>query len=152
MVKKSAAFLSFVNSGVAFVNSTTLFGADGASTMHQQMINDMPNFAVSVGTGSKDSQVREGFKSIYAAISDKIFMSSVAQVEILLSLSSAGLVQVQAAIQHPLSQGRIWINTNSAFDKPSIDPQYFSHWAGTFLLLNTYLFRGNLGHRCRGDA
>ncbi|KAF7770784.1 CAZyme family AA3 [Agaricus bisporus var. burnettii] len=126
---KSAEFLSFVNSGVAYVNSTTLFGADGVTMMHQQMNSDMPSFATSIGTGSNNSQVLEGFKTIYTAISDKIFTSNVGQVEMLFNLNIPGQIVVQAAIQHPLSQGRIWINTNSAFDAPSIDPQYFSHWA-----------------------
>lgn len=104
------------------------------------MNNDLPNFATAIGTGNNDSQVLEGFKAIYTAISDKIFMSTVAQVEILFNLNIPGQIQVQAAIQHPLSQGRIWINTNSAFDAPSIDPQYFSHWAGVFLIFDNVLF------------
>ena len=51
-------------------------------------------------------------------------------VELLLSLVGSGVVGVQAALQHPLSQGRVWITSASAFDYPAIDPGYLTNDAG----------------------
>lgn len=98
--------------------------------MHKTIVDDLASFAGSTGTGSNNAQVLEGFKSIYTAIAEKIFPSDVALVELLFSINAPGQIAVQAAIQHGFSQGRVYIGSNSAFDAPLIDPQYFSHWAG----------------------
>lgn len=126
---KTPEFLSFVNSGVAYVNSTTLFGIDATTTMQKTIQDDMASFANTIGTGSNDTQVLEGFKNIYTAIANKIFPSEAPLIELLFSINAPGKIAVQAAIQHPLSQGRVYINSASAFDPPVIDPQYFTHWA-----------------------
>ncbi|KAJ3574760.1 hypothetical protein NP233_g1548 [Leucocoprinus birnbaumii] len=125
-LSKSSEFLSFINSGVAYVNASTLFGSqDAVTTMHQGISNNMTSFASQID----DSQVAAGFKAIYSATADKIFNSDNALVELLFSINSPGKIAVQAAIQHAFSQGRIGISTGSAFDAPNIDPQYFSNWA-----------------------
>lgn len=51
-------------------------------------------------------------------------------VELLLSLVGSGTIGVQAALQHPLSQGRVWITSPDAFTYPAIDPGYLSNDAG----------------------
>ncbi|KAF9450698.1 GMC oxidoreductase [Macrolepiota fuliginosa MF-IS2] len=128
-ISNTPEFLSFINSGTAYVNATTLFGVDGATTMLQTIRDNMTSFAGTTGTGSNNAQVIEGFKAIYNTTGEKFFSSEVGLVELLFSINVPGQVAVQAAIQHPFSQGRVYINTNSAFDPPLIDPQYFSHWA-----------------------
>lgn len=115
---------------MAYVNSTTLFGVAGTAAMQKTIQDDMASFASSVGTGSNDTRVLEGFKNIYTSIANTIFPSEAPLVEILFSINAPGKIAVQAAIQHPLSQGRVYISSTSAFDAPVIDPQYFTHWAG----------------------
>ena len=97
---------------------------------------------------SQYPEVVEGYKAIYDTTANKIHPSA-GLVEILLSINAAGQVGVQAALQQAmryvlltlhdtfsdidyqiLSQGRLYINTSSIYDKPVIDPQYFSHPAG----------------------
>ena len=51
-------------------------------------------------------------------------------VELLLSLVGNGVVAVQAALQHPLSQGRVYVTSSDPFDAPAIDPGYLSNDAG----------------------
>ncbi|KAF8999263.1 GMC oxidoreductase-domain-containing protein [Cyathus striatus] len=46
----------------------------------------------------------------------------------------AGMVAIQAALQHPLSQGQLYINSSSVFDKPVIDPGYLTHQADVTVL------------------
>jgi hypothetical protein len=53
-------------------------------------------------------------------------------VETLFSATAEKRIQLQVALQHPLSHGRIYINSSSVFDKAVIDPQYFSHRSGMF--------------------
>ncbi|RDB27684.1 Pyranose dehydrogenase 1 [Hypsizygus marmoreus] len=125
---KSKEFLSFINSATAWANITRLFGTDGAPVL-QKLIADGLEDSASKLVPSQSSEVIEGYKAIYNVIANKIMTSDVAVVELLLSTISPGVVSVQAAIQHPLSQGRLYINSSNPFDKPVIDPQYFSHSA-----------------------
>lgn len=126
---KTPEFLSFVNSGVAYVNSTTLFGTGGMTAIQKAIEEDMIAFSNTIGTGSNETQVLQGFRTIYSTIADKIFPSEAPLVELLYSINVPGQIAVQAAIQHAFSQGRIYINSTSAFDPPVIDPQYLTHWA-----------------------
>ena len=82
---------------------------------------------------STDSTVIEGYKAIYQSYVDKVWPDS-GLVEILFSINSPGTITIQAAIQTPLSQGRLFINSSSIFDPPVIDPWYFSNPAGAFRL------------------
>ena len=66
--------------------------------------------------------------------------SSVGLVELLLSLTGTGVggaksVAVQAALQHPLSMGRITLGSSDAFDQPVIDPGYLSVEGGKWAFL-----------------
>lgn len=87
---------------------------------------------------STDPTVIEGYKAIYNATAN--FLNSPAgQIEILLSLTGTAQagdrsVAIQAALQHPFSQGRIYITSANAFDPPVIDPNYFSHSADQVML------------------
>ncbi len=120
------------------MNSTALFGgADGVSAMQKTIKDDMSTF---ISTTTTDEQIVEGFKNIYTAISDKIFPSEAPLIELLFSINVPGQVAVQAGLQHALSQGRVYINSSSAFDSPVIDPQYLTHWAGECLFKRVHAF------------
>ena len=61
-------------------------------------------------------------------------MSGVGHLELLLwatgtSATEQQTLSIQVSLQHPLSQGRVYINSSDPFDDPIIDPQYLSHWA-----------------------
>ncbi|KAF8959585.1 hypothetical protein BDZ97DRAFT_1666899 [Flammula alnicola] len=131
-LSQTPEFNSFINSGIAYVNGSLLFsGSDSFSTFR----NGINSSAVSSTTlaPSQYSQVIDGYKAIYDATLQNLYPTA-GLVEILLSLNSAGQIAVQAALQQPLSQGRLYINSSSIYDKPLIDPQYFSHPADITVL------------------
>ncbi|CAE6515263.1 unnamed protein product [Rhizoctonia solani] len=124
----SAPFLSFVNSAIAYANITDLFG-DWAPTFQQQVranMSDNVNALV-----PSDPRVKAGYQAVYEATTEKILMSQAGQVELLFSLtgSSQGsdTIAIQAALQHPFSQGHLYINSTDPFDPPVIDPRYLSN-------------------------
>jgi len=125
---KSKEFSSFVNSATAFANLTRLFGTDGAAVLQKTVADGLADSASKL-VPSTSPEVIEGYKTIYSTIANKIFTTDVAVVELLLTTNSPEQIGVQAAMQHPLSQGRLYINSSSAFDAPIIDPRYFWHWA-----------------------
>ncbi|KAG5643926.1 hypothetical protein DXG03_009334 [Asterophora parasitica] len=125
---KTKEFLSFVNSATAFANLTRLFGTEGAAGF-QKFIADGLEDSASKLVPSQSKEVIEGYKAIYDTIANKIMNTEVAVIELLLALNTPGEVGVQAALQHPLSQGRLYINSSDPFEAPIIDPQYFSHSA-----------------------
>ncbi|TDL26525.1 alcohol oxidase [Rickenella mellea] len=129
---------SFINSAIAYPNITDLFGFDFAPTFQQEVIGAM-NTSASTLVPSQYTEVIEGYKAIYETGVQKIMMSPVGQVELLLSLTGtvvggAQSIAIQAALQHPYSQGRLYINSSNPFDLPVIDPQYLSHSADTVML------------------
>ncbi len=67
---------------------------------------------------------------------NNILLTHAGQVELLFSLldSSKGgdTVAIQAALQHPYSQGHLYIESNDPFKPPIIDPMYLSNNAGMF--------------------
>ena len=130
---KSTPFLSFINSATAYANVSDLLGPDFAPTFHQNIASTLDQSASSL-VPSQDSSVIAGYKAIYNTTAS-ILMTQIGQVEILLSLTGtaaggAQSIAIQAALQHPFSQGRICINTSDPFDYPVIDPNYLSHSAG----------------------
>lgn len=125
---KTPEFLSFVNSATAFANITRLFGTDGAAGF-QKFIADGRDESARTLVPSQYPEVVEGYKAIYDTIANKILTSEVAVIELLLATNTPGQIGVQAALQHPLSMGRLYISSSSAFDAPVIDPNYFSHSA-----------------------
>ncbi|TFK85315.1 GMC oxidoreductase [Polyporus arcularius HHB13444] len=131
-------FLSYVNSAVAYVNSTSLLGADGAASLKQQ-VSDALSSSLSSLVPSSDDTVKAGYEAIYNTTLNTIFPSDVGQVEILLQLTSSGpngmnVLAIQAGLQHPYSHGRIYITSSDPFVAPAIDPQYLSHAADIVIL------------------
>ena len=83
---------------------------------------------------SKDESVIDGYETIYRTTAEKLLLSGVGHLEVLLwatgtSATEEQTLVIQIALQHPLSQGRVYINSSDPFDDPVIDPQYFSHFA-----------------------
>lgn len=136
---QSNPFLSFINSATCYANSSILLGTDDdASNFQQKVLADLDN-SVAKLIPSQDPGVIEGYKALYKANAQNILMSPVGQVELLLyATGNLGggdqTISIQLALQHPFSQGRLYITTNDAFDDPAIDPQYLSHWADVQLL------------------
>lgn len=120
--------LAWVNEGEAYVNASTLFGSSLSST--QSTVSGQVDSSAST-VPSTDSTVIAGFKEMYSVITDKYMPSDLGHVELLLSTqgqkgSTSQSVQIQCALQHPLSAGRLYISSNDPFTAPVIDPQYFS--------------------------
>ncbi|KAF9035616.1 mala s 12 allergen [Panaeolus papilionaceus] len=129
---KSREFNSFVNSGIAYINGTYLFGSDAAfKSFTDGIVSTLSSVASSTPSGLVPSiypEVIEGYKAIFQATAEKIHASA-GLMEMLLSINAPGQIAVQAALQQPLSHGRVYITSKDIWDKLNIDPAYFSHGA-----------------------
>ena len=131
---QSSPFLSYVNSAIAYVNLSTAFGNTESANYFQDQILGAIDTSANDLCPSKDESVINGYKTIYRTTAEKLLLSGVGHLEILLwatgtSATEEQTLAVQVALQHPLSQGRIYINSSDPFDDPVINPQYFSHFA-----------------------
>ncbi|KAL0572779.1 hypothetical protein V5O48_009192 [Marasmius crinis-equi] len=124
----SPEFLSFVNSAIAYVNSTYLFG--DVTDFQKQVEGQFSESLIP----STSSEVLAGAKAIYDARAKTILSSQVGQIELLFGNMFADSMSIGVAIQQPFSQGRVYINSASAFDYPVIDPNYLSHPADKVIL------------------
>lgn len=80
-----------------------------------------------------DSGVIAGYQAIYNTTATSIWESPIGQIELLfMNSDSNGDIGITAALQHPYSHGRIYINSSNPLDYPVIDPNYLSNPAGTF--------------------
>ncbi|KIY51929.1 GMC oxidoreductase [Fistulina hepatica ATCC 64428] len=128
----SSTFMSYINSATAYVNLTALFGADEAKSLMSNISSTYDAAAALVP--STNSKVLNGYQHVFNATVSTFMPSEIGQVEILLSVTGDKTVIVQVALQHPLSQGSLTLNSSSAFDYPIIDPQYLAHWADLEIL------------------
>lgn len=72
-----------------------------------------------------DNGVVEGYTAICNTTATTIFDSPIGQIELLfMNSDSNGDVGITAALQHPYSHGRIYINSSDPMDYPVIDPNY----------------------------
>ncbi|KAI0758529.1 hypothetical protein BC629DRAFT_1726530 [Irpex lacteus] len=131
-----AAFMSYINSATAYANLSDLVGLDSYQAFHDNVVAAVDSSASTL-LPSQDPTVIAGYKTIYNATAS-FLTQQIGQVEILLSLTGtpqgAQTVAIQAALQHPLSQGHIWITSSDPFEAPSIDPGYMSHSADRTIL------------------
>lgn len=82
-----------------------------------------------------DAGVIAGYKSICNTTASQIFNSPIGQIELLFMNSDGnGDIGITAALQHPYSQGRIYINSSDPMEYPVIDPNYLGNPAGTYLI------------------
>lgn len=96
------------------------------------------------------SEVKAGYEAIYNATTSTFLLSSLGHVELLLSAngqpgSQTQSIEIQAALQHPFSQGRLWITSSDPFVYPSIDPMYLSHNADLVSLREALRLARKLG-------
>lgn len=111
---------SYVNTAVSYVHMDKLFkNPDAIISRIQNSVNDIVNNA------NVPESVKRGQRKSYEAIANRIFTSNVAPIEILGNVMF-GAINIQAALQHPLSRGSVKIHTTNAFAKPHIDPGYLS--------------------------
>lgn len=99
----STPFLSFIDSATAYVNFSSLIASP--STYASQIAAAVDSSAATL-VPSQYPEVIEGYKAIYNLTAQKFLMSSIGQMEILLTLMGDGktepqVITVQAALQHP---------------------------------------------------
>ena len=137
---QSSPFLSYIPSGTFYANLSTLMGSSDDAAAFQKTVLDQLDTSVTNLCPSKDPGVIEGYKALYQTNAQKFLNSDIAQVELLFfTLGNIGggdqqTLSIQIALQHPYSQGRLYITTNDAFDDPALDPQYLSHTADVALM------------------
>lgn len=87
---------------------------------------------------SKQSSVLSGY-TLGFNTTKQLLAGGAGAVELLLGLTGTAMggdnsVAVQAALQHPFSQGQIFIASNQPTDPPHINPIYLSHPADMAML------------------
>lgn len=104
------------------------------------------NQTATVEAYSSNAAIQRGYAATYAAETD-IYRSAVGQAEILLANTGTygaygdqKTMNIQAAIQHPLSRGSVLINSTSAFDPPVIDAGYLTHPGDIQVLIAAFKF------------
>ncbi|THU82921.1 alcohol oxidase [Dendrothele bispora CBS 962.96] len=137
---QSPEFMSFINSATAYLPLSSLFPSQSGSSL-QSLISSAQSSMQSQlqayktsgykGTGSGDQvddTVVKGYQSIYTTITDTLYTSpSSGQIELLIALTQPNTIVLQAAIQHPLSMGRMYITSNDVFVSPVLDPAYLQN-------------------------
>ncbi|EDR05339.1 uncharacterized protein LACBIDRAFT_329752 [Laccaria bicolor S238N-H82] len=120
---KTLEFQSFINDVVAFVNNSALFGFTNNSATFQAAVDDSASSLVPLAKlvitvlPTQYPEVVRGYKAVYNLTAQ--IMDQTAQLELLLSVISPGTASIQAAIQHPFSRERLYINTNNPLDPVS---------------------------------
>lgn len=114
---------SFVQSAIAYINLTTLVGgADQANTLLDTL---RANVTSAINSAAVSDAVKEAWRVTYNSQVDNIYDSPVGLVEILLA-DIFGTVNMQIALQQPLSRGSILVTTPDPFAPPAIDPRYLT--------------------------
>ncbi|PWN33411.1 alcohol oxidase [Meira miltonrushii] len=113
---------SFVNSATSYVNTTTLFGADGAQQLINQARSGLDN---AINSANVRDEVKAAYRATMNTQINDVFSSAIGPIEILHALTY-GTIQLQVALQHPLSRGSILINSADPFNGPTIDPGYLN--------------------------
>jgi choline dehydrogenase len=108
-----------------------LFGA-GASDLQSSTMSSIDQY---IPNTSSDQSVIDGFKAIYGATANTILPSPLGQIELVIGLTTDGVIQIGANLQHPFSHGQISINSSNPLDYPVINPNYLSHPTDVQILL-----------------
>ncbi len=128
--KDDASFLSYVNSATAYVNSSILFG-NGVAGLQNGINSAIDQYIPNTST---DPGVIDGYKAIYGTTANTILTSPIGLIEIVMGLTTDGVIQIGANLQHPFSHGQISINSSDPLDYPVINPNYLSHPADVQIL------------------
>ena len=83
---------------------------------------------------SSDQEVIDGYKAIYGTTANSILTSPIGLIELIMGLTSDGVIQIGANLQHPFSHGQISINSSNPFDYPVVNPNYLNHPADVQIL------------------
>ncbi|CAG8931319.1 unnamed protein product [Penicillium salamii] len=130
--KNNTDYLSYIDDAIAYVNSTGLYGSK-VGEYEKKFLAQMDKYTPNTTT---DEGVVAGYKAIYNTTASTIFTSPMGQIELLFMNSDAnGDVGISAALQHPFSHGRIYINSSDPMDYPVIDPNYFANPSDIEILL-----------------
>ncbi|CAE6474212.1 unnamed protein product [Rhizoctonia solani] len=118
---------TYINEAVAYPSIQDIMGTT-ADTWINTVSSGLSSALSSLSTSqSLDSTVLKGITQQYNAQLDML-KNSVGQLEIIMTmLSGAGNVGIQVAQQHAWSRGALTINSASAFDYPTINPNYLNN-------------------------
>lgn len=109
------------------MNSTALYGSK-VDEYEKKFLDQIDKYSPNT---TYDDGVIAGYKAICNTTASKIFTSPIGQIELLFMNSDAnGDIGITAALQHPFSHGRIYINSSHPMDYPVIDPNYFANPSG----------------------
>lgn len=104
-----------------------MYGSDAAS-VEAKFLTHMDEYAPDT---TYDDGVIKGYQTIYRTTS-QMFKSPIGQIELLFMNSDPnGDIGITAALQHPLSHGRIYIKSSDPMEDPVIDPNYLGNPVGT---------------------
>lgn len=122
-------FYSYIDSAVAYVNASFFYGSD-VDNMETTILDSIDQYAPNT---TYDAGVVAGYQAICNTTASKIMKSPTGLIELLfMNSDSSGVVGITAALQHPYSHGRIYINSSDPVAYPVIDPNYLNNTAGMF--------------------
>lgn len=131
---------SFVQSAIAYINMSTLVGDDKASLLASLQ----SNVGAAADSYTVPDSVKEGYNATYLSQVNKIYDSAVGLVEILFA-DIYGTINIQVALQQPLSRGSILINSADPFASPSINPNYLTQDIDLHLLREGHKLAREIG-------
>lgn len=132
---------SFVQSAIAYINLTSLVGADQAGALISTARADV---SAAISSAAVPDAVKQAWNVTYTSQVDNIYDSPVGLVEILLA-DIFGTVNIQVALQQPLSRGSILVNSADPFAPPAIDPNYLTIDADLRLLREGHKLARRIG-------
>ncbi|KAJ5171947.1 hypothetical protein N7492_004540 [Penicillium capsulatum] len=136
-------FLTYIDSALAYANASAIYGTK-ASDIEKDILDNMDKYAPKT---TYDDGVVAGYKAIYKTTAKTIFDSPTGQIEILFMNSDGnGDIGVTAALQHPYSHGRIYINSSDPMKYPVIDPNYLSNPSDFDILSQGLKLARRFGH------
>lgn len=110
---------SFVNSAISYTSLDKL--VNNPDEFVQRIRNTIDHV---VDSSNAPGPVKKGLRHTLNRQADTVYGSRGAPVEILFNVMF-GNINIQAALQHPVSRGIIYITSSNPFDAPHIDPAYF---------------------------
>jgi hypothetical protein len=131
-----------VNSATAYVNASVLFG-NGVGSLQSTINSEIDEYIPNTST---DSGVIDGFKAIYGTTANTILTSPIGLIELVIGLTTDGVIQIGANLQHPFSHGQISIASSNPLDYPIINPNYLNHPADVQVLREGIKLARRLGN------
>lgn len=113
---------SFVQSAIAYINLTTLVGAAEAGAV---LSDARAEVSAAISAAGVPDAVKQAWNATSSSQVDNVYDSPVGLVEILLA-DIFGTVNIQVALQQPLSRGSILVTSADPFTAPAINPNYLT--------------------------